>query len=406
MGDRRIASTPYALVAQEAASAATLGGLPPSAFQQHYKNVVIVAKSGGDYTTISDALTDITGTAENPYLVWVAPGTYTELVTMKPYVDIAGAGELLTRIMLAGTGTGIAGTVACADDAELRDLTVESTGGNYAIAIRCDSASPRLSRVTAKASGGAVGNYGVYNNNSSPAMAHVTASASGGVSNYGVHNISSSPAMNDVSATAWGNTPGAGDSNVYNYGVSNVTSSSPAMNGVAATASGHAFAGSYVYNYGILNDASSPTMNQVTAAASGDNGGGGAVANYGVYSGATTTPVTMNGVTATASGSRAANIGIESYNSSLTIRNSAIQATEGTSNIGVSTYRDTGSGYVVEISNSHVEAITNTISQYWDFTIRVAASQLSGGDITFWTLSFACVGVYDESFLALSNTCQ
>jgi len=32
------------------------------------------------------------------------PGVYTETVTMKPYVDIEGAGELATKITGAGSG--------------------------------------------------------------------------------------------------------------------------------------------------------------------------------------------------------------------------------------------------------------------------------------------------------------
>ena len=66
-----------------------------------YQNVVIVAKSGGDFTSIQAALDNITDAgSNNRYLVWVAPGTYTERVTMKPYVDIEGAGELVTLSLI------------------------------------------------------------------------------------------------------------------------------------------------------------------------------------------------------------------------------------------------------------------------------------------------------------------
>ena len=67
-----------------------LDGQHGGAFQQKYGNVVVVAKSGGDYTSIQAALTDITGVSDtNRYLVWVAPGIYTETVTMKQYVDLS-----------------------------------------------------------------------------------------------------------------------------------------------------------------------------------------------------------------------------------------------------------------------------------------------------------------------------
>src|SRR5205823_7889565 len=52
-----------------------------------YRNVVVVARSGGDYISVQKALNSITDNSPtNRYLVWVAPGTYTETVTMKPYV--------------------------------------------------------------------------------------------------------------------------------------------------------------------------------------------------------------------------------------------------------------------------------------------------------------------------------
>ena len=95
-----------------------------------YRNVIVVAKSGGDFTSIQAALDSITDASDtNRYLVWVAPGVYNERVTMKPYVDIEGAGEQVTRITYGGSSNPDTGTVVGANDAELRFLTVENTGG-------------------------------------------------------------------------------------------------------------------------------------------------------------------------------------------------------------------------------------------------------------------------------------
>ncbi len=100
---------PYALQAEEAKNADLLDGLHASAFQQRYRGVKVVAKSGGDYTTISAALAAITDAGDtNRYLVKVMPGIYSEQVTMKPYVDIEGAGELTTKITYTGRLPGIA----------------------------------------------------------------------------------------------------------------------------------------------------------------------------------------------------------------------------------------------------------------------------------------------------------
>lgn len=56
-----------------------------------YGQTVIVAKSGGNYNNINDALTSITDASVNKkYMIFVYPGTYVEQVTMKDYVDIIG----------------------------------------------------------------------------------------------------------------------------------------------------------------------------------------------------------------------------------------------------------------------------------------------------------------------------
>ena len=87
--DQQFAAVPYAFQAQEAEVADALysmgtgsgldadmvDGLHASELETHYQNVVIVAKSGGDYTTVQAAIDSITdAAASNPYLVWVAPG--------------------------------------------------------------------------------------------------------------------------------------------------------------------------------------------------------------------------------------------------------------------------------------------------------------------------------------------
>ena len=62
-------------------------------------NVVTVATTGGDFTSIQAALTSITdNSASNKYLVRVGPGTYTETVQMKQYVDIEGRVRVTPRL--------------------------------------------------------------------------------------------------------------------------------------------------------------------------------------------------------------------------------------------------------------------------------------------------------------------
>ena len=63
------------------------------------ENVLVVAKSGGDYTTVSGALASISdNAADNPYVIRIAPGVYNEQIQLKSYVDIVGSGIHATRI--------------------------------------------------------------------------------------------------------------------------------------------------------------------------------------------------------------------------------------------------------------------------------------------------------------------
>lgn len=59
-----------------------------------WQQVVIVAKSGGAYTTIQGAIDSITDAADDKrYIVLVMPGEYAENVTLKNYVDLVGSDE-------------------------------------------------------------------------------------------------------------------------------------------------------------------------------------------------------------------------------------------------------------------------------------------------------------------------
>jgi hypothetical protein len=207
--------TLYADNANNANNANLLDGQDSTAFAaashthpgSEYENVVIVAQSGGDFTSIQSALNSITdNSAANPYLVWVAPGTYTETVTMKQYVDIEGAGELLTKITFTGSAATNTGTVVGASNAELRFLSVENTGGAaYATAIYNTTASPRITDVTVSASGGTIANTGVRNDLASqPTLTNVTVSLSGGNQNHGVTSVDSIPTLINVDVSVDG----------------------------------------------------------------------------------------------------------------------------------------------------------------------------------------------------------
>ena len=158
------------------------------------QNVLIVAKSGGDFTTIGAALASITNNnASNRWLIWVAPGTYNETITMKPYVDIEGAGESQTTISAPGTTTNGAGaTVIGGNPSSLRNLTIVNTGAAaYAegVFMYNPDQAVDLSNVTIRATGGLSYTYGVIQAGASPKMDHVSVYVNGPAVAVGVDKV-------------------------------------------------------------------------------------------------------------------------------------------------------------------------------------------------------------------------
>jgi hypothetical protein len=118
---------------------------------------------------------------------------------MKPYVDTEGSGELNTTIVssVSRDANGLDnGTMQGADNADMRFLmaqnTSTSTGGNFRTGVLNNDASPRLTHMSAEATGGGNGsiNLGVSNEgDSDTTMSDVTATASGPARNASVQII-------------------------------------------------------------------------------------------------------------------------------------------------------------------------------------------------------------------------
>ena len=297
---------------EQAARAATLFGTTSL-----YSHVIVVAKSGGDYTTLASALGSITdNSATSTYLIWVAPGIYSESnVTMKPYVDIQGAGEDVTKITTVGSPAGqMIATLNGASNAELRYLTVENIGHNaFAVAMTNWGTSPHLSHVTLTSSTGTNETIGMYSSNGA------------------------SPTTDDVTILVTG-APGTGNLNV---GVECVSCTNPVLNHADITVT--ALAGNY-HSYPI----------------------------YVNYSGS----LSVNNVNATVTGTTSDATGIYSNDTSIYVQSSNIEAiANGGSNLGI--YTATGS--VVRVDDSKVKGSSHTIYTGSSTTVHVGASHLSGG---------------------------
>jgi len=348
--------------------AADCQGPAGGAAVHQYVIVVCTVPGEGDFTDPVAAI-DAIGTtilpaasASFPYLIDIKPGVYnirSNSVQMKPYVDIQGSGENITRITGNIDSTSL-GVVKGASNAELRLLTVENTGGGRDV-IAIHSVS-KITHVTAIASGGIDNNIAVINYGTSfPILTNVTAIASGGatVDNIGVSNVNSSPTMTQVTAIASGG-PG-GNVAVRNYGPY-----SPTMTNVTATASGGGLNSGSVGVYNLY--LSSPIMNNVTITASGGS------ASHGVVN--TNSSPTMTNVTISASGGTSIRCVDNNISGAAWINNSLISCP---------------SGYSIYNPTQDITYISNT---------KLVGTVLSGyGPVK-------CVGAYDGSYNALDATCH
>lgn len=152
-------------------------------------NVIVVAKSNGDFTSVVEAMNSITSTSSSDrYLVWVGPGVYTEsaLVQVKAYVHLQGAGPNVSVISSTRASASIgpnAATVQLDDDGRISDLSIVNNGtGVFDFAIYSASASRRavIDNVIAEVSGsGGTGHYAAYLNDSEVTIENSTFRASG-----------------------------------------------------------------------------------------------------------------------------------------------------------------------------------------------------------------------------------
>lgn len=189
---QQLTAVPYALQAQAAASVPWSGitGVPDD-LGDNYANVIIVAQSGGDYTSVAAALNSISNpSANNRYLVWVAPGTYTEseLVHVRPYIHLRGAGSNVSVVTSARTGTSpndSAATARLDDNGRISNLTIRNSGsGNFGIGIWSNAATRAsvIENVVVEAIGtGGVGHYAVYLNDSEPTIRNSRLQAYGAI---------------------------------------------------------------------------------------------------------------------------------------------------------------------------------------------------------------------------------
>lgn len=215
------------------------------------KNVVTVAKSGGQFSDIQTALNSITdANSTNPYLLYIGPGIYeiTTPIQMKSYVTISGSGKDVTILKGAIGGDSMDATVATivgANSSTLTNLYVtNSAAGTYVVALYNEGTYKfNVENIKVYTNGRFA--YGIYNKQTSPIISNVAISTVGGDGSYGIYNISSaSPTIDNVSISASGK-------NCASYGIRN-SNSSPTINNARIEAFGYTLARG-IYNYNADN---------------------------------------------------------------------------------------------------------------------------------------------------------
>jgi len=356
------------------------------------------------------AITDATGSKR--YLIRLEGGVYNlavESLSLKPFVDIEGAGQEATFIT-GNKDSNSSGVINGASYCELRNLTIEHTGGGeFAIAFYNSSTYPRLTRVTIKASN-ANSAYAMHNTSGYPTIDQATFLASGTAQfNCAVYNAGSAlPTLKNTAARASGAT--------INFAIWNTDHSHAVLQNVTAEASGgedcHGILndesnpkmffitssahGGSVGNNGIENVSSSPTMAGVTASASGGQ------YNYGVYNSESSSPLMID-VSATATGGSEAH-GIYNHSSAPAITNVYAEGTGASLNASGMTNYAESSAYAVSVDRSTFKGGTASVSNHANFTLTIGLSKLDGPASLAGT--YHCFACFNGSYAALDADCQ
>jgi len=384
--------------------------------ETHYDNLVVVAKSGGDFTTIQAAINSITdASSTNRYLVWIAPGIYNERVTTKNYVDLRGANrESVVITYRGGTNASSSGTVIANTFSAISDVTIESTGGegittqsgiyvssgqelnlrNLRISITSDHTNNGDSRGIRLAMNDSI-TYSVILRDIEIYISSLSATS------YGISMTDGSPIVKvsdlDVYITN-------SDDIAYGISISSLVGNAPLeLNGITL----NVVSGGSAYALTVLSSLTVPVYlsnSLVSAGISGTATARGISCSECI--------VYLDGSNILAYGESPTGTptiqGIYLYGGSGTAYNSTVEATavSGTAT-GIYAYPKSGVFPTWQVINSSVTGAANTIqspSGTNNYTIQVAGTMLNGGPVST-VASPACAGNYDEAFAFYTNTC-
>jgi len=211
------------------------------------KNVITVAKSGGQFSNPVAAMASITNAgSNNPYLIVIGPGHYTlnQQLVMKDHVTIVGSGREATFLhgSISGadfaSGALVVGGVYCS----MSNLAIENKFGSsiYSIGIYLGKGAFTLEAVDIDVWGGTARNIGIVNRGYSPHLDNLDIRIDGGEKAYGIYSDHSYARVSNTKIVAR-----HGD--VDTYGIASINSSSLLITDTVITASAHSNATHAIY---------------------------------------------------------------------------------------------------------------------------------------------------------------
>lgn len=324
-----------------------------------WSRYVVVRSDAGsaaaNATRLQQKVNALTGSATSRWVVMVEPGAFdfgAGKLTMKPFVDVVGAG--VDRTVITGTGgsSADAATVQVSKDAALRHVTIRTYATSAAAAAYVGGI------VNVDATGDAeVSDVDVD-------VAYQSPQAKGSGTAYGVRNAGWSLSLRRVSISVVNG--GASNTGVHNKGFLTAEQTTAFANGGAS------------YNYGVEVD--------------------GEASEYMTYSAVTLTD------SAFASYNGDVNWGLKSYNAYGTIVRSRLEG-----GIGIEAHSADNVYETFQIEGSTVSGSASTIVLYPRNTAKVwRGSQLAGGPVNAYygaTGTVTCTGTYDENLAFSTSGC-
>ena len=238
--------------------------------------VIWVAESGGDFPSLSEAMASIPDdtTAATPYVIKIAPGTYTENsnVAMKNFVDVEGSGQGITTIKgsCPGSTDKERSTISFGEvNSQIRQLTIEAESNNQCVAVYSDQDyegtpavptssgySPSMEFVTvlSKSNGNGSTVKAIVNETSELVVSNSEVTAEGSSSSSAMYNDNSNVQLLNSTAKALGSNSTAWA--IWNFGgtTTEILNSTIDSDGYSLYTDGSTRTFFYVVNTQLLQD--------------------------------------------------------------------------------------------------------------------------------------------------------